>query len=326
MVSEEARSAKADAAHGGTAVASRSTTLTRLVRRVDDGPGVLWQALLPAAGLAALTWFGTAPFAANDIEASVAHGVRAQLQQAGHGWAQVMVTGQEVLLSGVPPAPGAGDAALAVARSATCPTWAGPQVCAVLVVGAFGSPVGADPTRLGAAPGALPLTAVPSASSAPSTSSAAPAAPVAPAVSAMPTPAPPGAVAQAPVAPSAARAMQACEATFAELLASARLEFASGGAALDARSAPLLDRLAAAARACPGRVHIEGHTDNVGAPEANQRLSEARAAAVRDALVSRGLEADRLETSGRGDTRPLADNRTEAGRAANRRIEFKAAP
>ncbi len=142
----------------------------------------------------------------------------------------------------------------------------------------------------------------------------------------MPTPAPPGAVAQAPVAPSAAWAMQACEATFAELLASARLEFASGGAALDARSAPLLDRLAAAARACPGRVHIEGHTDNVGAPEANQRLSEARAAAVRDALVSRGLEADRLETSGRGDTRPLADNRTEAGRAANRRIEFKAAP
>lgn len=314
MGSEEAPAATADARSEGAAATTQRKTFTRLVRRVDDGPRVLWQAMLPAAGLAAITWFATAPFAANEIEASVAHGVRAHLQQTGHGWAQVMVTGQEVLLTGAPPAPGAGEAALAVARAATCPTWAGPQVCAVLVLGAFGSPSGADPTRLGAGPGIVPPTADPSA------------APATPAASNTPNQAAPGAVAQAPVAPLAARAMQDCEATFAELLASARLEFASGGATLDARSGPLLDRLASAARACPGRVRIEGHTDNVGAPEANQRLSEARAAAVRDALLSRGLAGDRLQTWGYGDARPIADNTSEAGRAANRRIEFKAAP
>ncbi|MCL4695839.1 MAG: OmpA family protein [Burkholderiaceae bacterium] len=305
-------------AAGATAAAApRGVTLTRLVRRVEDGPGVLWAALLPAAGLAALAWFGMAPFASHDIEASVAAGVRAQLLQHGHGWVQVGVTGQEVLLSGTPPSPGAGGAALAAARAATCPTWAGPQVCAVLVLGDFGSPGGV---------------------AAPALAQVAPAAPAAPAVSTA-SPAPPAAAASTPAtapaslpaAPAAAstpaeRTAQACEASFIDLLENTRLEFASGGSAIDARSAPLLDRLAAAAGACPGRVLIEGHTDNVGDAGANQRLSEARATAVRDALVARGLPAERLVTVGHGDTRPLADNTTDTGRAANRRIEFKAAP
>jgi outer membrane protein OmpA-like peptidoglycan-associated protein len=128
------------------------------------------------------------------------------------------------------------------------------------------------------------------------------------------------------VSPPLPSAAAACEAAFASLLGTARIEFASGGSAIDARSDELLDRLAAAARGCPGRVQIEGHTDNVGDPASNQRLSAARAAAVRDALVQRGMPAERLLTVGHGDTQPLADNADAAGRAANRRINFRAVP
>jgi outer membrane protein OmpA-like peptidoglycan-associated protein len=71
------------------------------------------------------------------------------------------------------------------------------------------------------------------------------------------------------------------------------------------------------------RLEIQGHTDNVGAPERNRRLSEARAAAVKQYLVSNfGIAADRLTTSGLGDTKPVADNATEQGKAQNRRVEL----
>ncbi len=69
------------------------------------------------------------------------------------------------------------------------------------------------------------------------------------------------------------------------------------------------------------RVRIAGHTDGVGDPEENQRLSEARAEAVRDYLVSHGIDASRVEAVGYGDTQPVASNDTDEGRAQNRRIE-----
>lgn len=272
--------------------AAATTGMTRLVREVDAPPSVLWATLLPAAGFALLTWFGTGPFAVNDIEATVAREVRGELQRKGFAWANVAVGGQEVLLSGAAPAPGAGEAALEAARAATCPTWAGPQRCAVTVLGAFDAATGP------AAPAAPAMPAVPSAGASSVAASAAPT--------------------------SAAAA--ACDAAFAALLGTAKIEFASGGTAIDARSGELLDRLAAAARGCPGQVQIEGHTDNVGDPADNQRLSTARALAVRDALVKRGMPAERLLAVGHGETQPLADNSDEAGRAANRRINFKALP
>ncbi len=71
------------------------------------------------------------------------------------------------------------------------------------------------------------------------------------------------------------------------------------------------------------RVAIEGHTDSSGSEAGNQTLSEARAVAVRDYLVSQGIEDLRLETAGFGESRPIADNGTSAGRAQNRRIEFR---
>ena len=67
---------------------------------------------------------------------------------------------------------------------------------------------------------------------------------------------------------------------------------------------------------------VEGHTDAIGTDAYNQRLSMKRAQSVRDALVNRyGVEASRLEAIGYGESRPIADNSTELGRAINRRVE-----
>jgi outer membrane protein OmpA-like peptidoglycan-associated protein/Tol biopolymer transport system component len=70
-------------------------------------------------------------------------------------------------------------------------------------------------------------------------------------------------------------------------------------------------------------VEIGGHTDNIGGKVYNQQLSEKRARAVLDYLVSNGIAAARLTSKGYGDTIPMADNSTEQGRAQNRRTEFK---
>lgn len=67
---------------------------------------------------------------------------------------------------------------------------------------------------------------------------------------------------------------------------------------------------------------VEGHTDSIGTDAYNQRLSERRAQAVRDVLVNRyGVEGNRLEAIGYGESRPVADNSTDLGRAINRRVE-----
>lgn len=67
---------------------------------------------------------------------------------------------------------------------------------------------------------------------------------------------------------------------------------------------------------------VEGHTDSVGTDAYNQKLSERRAGAVRDVLVNQyGVGAERVSSVGYGESRPVADNATEAGRAVNRRVE-----
>lgn len=69
-------------------------------------------------------------------------------------------------------------------------------------------------------------------------------------------------------------------------------------------------------------VMIYGHTDNTGSDAINQPLSENRAKAVKDFLVSKGVDAKRLTTQGMGSTSPVATNDTEAGRQQNRRVEI----
>ena len=81
--------------------------------------------------------------------------------------------------------------------------------------------------------------------------------------------------------------------------------------------------LADVLRRCPGiRMEIGGHTDSQGRDESNLALSQARAEAVLLALQGRQVDVSGLVAKGYGETVPIADNETEAGREANRRIEF----
>jgi OmpA-OmpF porin, OOP family len=99
--------------------------------------------------------------------------------------------------------------------------------------------------------------------------------------------------------------------------------FDTGAATLKPGAATTIDRLAQFMRDYPERsVRIEGHTDAAGSDEANQALSERRAQAVREALVTRGLDAARIATLGFGEARPIAGNDSPGGRQQNRRVEI----
>ena len=71
------------------------------------------------------------------------------------------------------------------------------------------------------------------------------------------------------------------------------------------------------------RLEASGHTDSRGKKSFNQKLSKNRAAAVKAWLVKHGVTASRISTAGYADTQPIADNKTDAGRAANRRVEVR---
>jgi len=243
----------------------------------------VWRGLLPVLALALVTLFALGPFARYSIQGSVEREVRNELAANGFGWVGVQVSGQDVKLAGVEPAAGDGLRALALARAATCPTWAGRRTCATSVGAEFLPP---------------PVTET----------------------------APPAAVAAAPArpaeTPAAPLTRSGCESSLASLLASEQVVFSSGSARIDAKSGALLDRLAHEVKACPGKIRIEGYTDSVGRGRVNRHLSEARAQAVRSALIARGVPAQRLTAKGYGARRAIADNATEEGRARNRRIEF----
>jgi outer membrane protein OmpA-like peptidoglycan-associated protein len=103
--------------------------------------------------------------------------------------------------------------------------------------------------------------------------------------------------------------------------------FDFGSAVLRAESAAALDEIERFLGAGPDRrLVIEGHTDAIGATEANLALSRARAQAVVDALALRGIDAARLQAKGYGASQPVADNAQVAGRARNRRVSVRLAP
>jgi outer membrane protein OmpA-like peptidoglycan-associated protein len=71
------------------------------------------------------------------------------------------------------------------------------------------------------------------------------------------------------------------------------------------------------------KIEIAGHTDNVGDKDANQKLSQERAASVKAYLVKKGISTDRVIAKGYGDTQPMADNDTPEGKQKNRRTEIR---
>jgi outer membrane protein OmpA-like peptidoglycan-associated protein len=88
-------------------------------------------------------------------------------------------------------------------------------------------------------------------------------------------------------------------------------------------SQPIIDEMVKLMKNNPTlNLTIEGHTDNVGAPDYNRRLSDARARSVVAALTSRAIGAGRLKAVGYGQDKPIADNGTDEGRAKNRRVEL----
>ena len=101
------------------------------------------------------------------------------------------------------------------------------------------------------------------------------------------------------------------------------VSFDPGKTTLKASAKRVLQKIANQLKANESvRVNVEGYTDSVGSPEKNMSLSEKRAQAVRDYLVSLGLPTDRITAVGKGEADPVASNKTVSGRSANRRVEL----
>ncbi len=115
------------------------------------------------------------------------------------------------------------------------------------------------------------------------------------------------------------------ESAIAEALAEP-VTFADGAATFTGNATGILDRVATALEGTTGPVAVGGHTDDTGNAAGNQSLSQERAQAVVDYLAGKGLDASRFTAVGYGSARPIAGNDTDAGRAANRRVEVKIVP
>lgn len=116
----------------------------------------------------------------------------------------------------------------------------------------------------------------------------------------------------------------ACEAELREALAQGTILFGSNRATLDQTSFTTLDQISERAQACENAfIIVEGHTDDIGSEDMNNRLSEQRATAVMTYLVEKGVDSSRIEAVGFGESRPLVPNTSNESRAKNRRIELR---
>lgn len=240
---------------------------------------------------------GTAGLVAQSQNTVPERVIRDDLDRQGLGRLALTFAGRDVHVSGVLPPGVSPDFAQSLAQGATCRFFLLARPCA--------SRVTVD-LQTAARP-AERTAAVPERS----TASDAPAA-ATPAVL-------PGAVLPTTV-PTAG---ETCAAVVTRLAAEGPpLQFPIRSAELLPGAQGTLDRIARAMASCAGRLQIEGHTDARGPEADNRALSQARASAVRAALISRGVPPDRLSALGLGSRRPRFDNETADGRRNNRRIEF----
>lgn len=117
---------------------------------------------------------------------------------------------------------------------------------------------------------------------------------------------------------------QECVAKINGMLAESKITFAPGSANIEASAADTLDKIAEVLKTCEDtRMEIAGYTDSQGREEMNKALSQSRAQAVLSALLARRVLTSNLAAKGYGEEDPIADNGSEEGREANRRIEFR---
>ncbi len=132
-------------------------------------------------------------------------------------------------------------------------------------------------------------------------------------------PAPPPCQTPAPGQPIS---LEGCKTGDSIVLHGVNFEFNQATLTVNAKT--ILDQVADALLARKDiKVEIDGHTDGKGSEPYNLKLSERRAASVRQYLIGRGVEADRMSAKGFGKTMPIADNNTDEGREINRRVELK---
>lgn len=102
------------------------------------------------------------------------------------------------------------------------------------------------------------------------------------------------------------------------------INFDIGKSIVKPESYPIVDQIAGYLKDHPAiRIVIEGHTDNTGSNEVNMTLSDKRAQSIKAEIVKRGIDTSRMETKGFGSSKPVADNKTSAGRTQNRRVTIK---
>lgn len=115
-----------------------------------------------------------------------------------------------------------------------------------------------------------------------------------------------------------------CEALIAEIQIDRKISFEPGSSTIDANGAAIMDDIAEILKKCGNlRMEIGGYTDSQGREVMNQQLSQSRARAVLDELRARRVLTSSISAKGYGESDPIADNDTEEGREANRRIEFR---
>ena len=114
-----------------------------------------------------------------------------------------------------------------------------------------------------------------------------------------------------------------CEANIAVIVAEGKISFEPGSATIDASALDTMDRIADVLEECGDlQLEVQGHTDSQGREEMNLALSQSRAESVLNELRARRVLTGSFIAKGYGETQPVADNDTEEGREANRRIEF----